>query len=247
MAILPRKLLKLFAGDATPTGNIAQFGSLAAAAPAYSDDPDVIQALDAWLEGWDSATVGNESPALEDFNGLLFVLAYMIKAGQQQGIPEWIATEEYDIGSFCKVDGVLYRALTANTNKDPETETNDWENYAEAVTAGPGTCKAWVCFNGVTGAIYSSHNVTSITKLAVGYYLINFTAPMANADYAWAGSCGTPNGSAPIAGDNNNLAGGSPGKATVKTVNQLSVFAVEAATGALEDSQAISVQIFGTS
>lgn len=42
---------------------------------------------------------------------------------------------------------------------------------------------AWVSFNGTTGAIFSSYNVSSITRNAAGDYTINFTSPMADANY----------------------------------------------------------------
>lgn len=48
--------------------------------------------------------------------------------------------------------------------------------------------KAWVNFNGQgTVAIRSSYNVASLTDHGTGDYSINFTTPMANADYAVTG------------------------------------------------------------
>ena len=71
--------------------------------------------------------------------------------------------------------------------------TDDLAN--NAVTAGKmGTteqsrlCAAWVNFNGTgTVAIRTSYNVSSITDNAVGDYSINFTTPLADANYAIAG------------------------------------------------------------
>ena len=49
----------------------------------------------------------------------------------------------------------------------------------------PGTAKAWVNFNGTgTVAIRASYNVSSITDNGTGYYTVNFTTAMADADYA---------------------------------------------------------------
>ena len=45
-------------------------------------------------------------------------------------------------------------------------------------------CRAWVNFNGVTGAIRASGNVSSITKNAVGDYTVNFTTAMPDVNYA---------------------------------------------------------------
>ena len=45
--------------------------------------------------------------------------------------------------------------------------------------------RAWVNFNGTgTVAIRAAHNVTSITDNGTGAYTVNFTAAMADADYA---------------------------------------------------------------
>ena len=71
MAKLQRKSAKVFAEQAqAAVGGIAQFGSLAAGNIQYSKDVDVIQALDAYKNGWASAVVGNKSPAMEDRNAL---------------------------------------------------------------------------------------------------------------------------------------------------------------------------------
>lgn len=52
-----------------------------------------------------------------------------------------------------------------------------------ASTAAPSTIKAWVNFNGATVAIRASSNVTSITHNATGDFTVNFTTPLADANY----------------------------------------------------------------
>ena len=77
MAKLQRKSAKLFAESANAgIGGVAQFGSLAAGDPNYSKDVDVIQALQAFKDGWSSAVTGNKSPAIEDRNALDYLLSY---------------------------------------------------------------------------------------------------------------------------------------------------------------------------
>jgi hypothetical protein len=50
-------------------------------------------------------------------------------------------------------------------------------------------CRAWVNFNGTgTVAIRDSGNVSSITDLGTGYYTVNFTTAMPDANYAVGGS-----------------------------------------------------------
>jgi hypothetical protein len=54
----------------------------------------------------------------------------------------------------------------------------------------PGVAKAWVNFNGTTGAgaaIRDSYNVSSVTEVGSGAYRINFATPMANTNYSVGG------------------------------------------------------------
>lgn len=55
--------------------------------------------------------------------------------------------------------------------------------------------KAWVNFNGTTGAIRSSYNVSSVTRNSVGNYTINFTNAFSNADYCVVFGAGYPGAS----------------------------------------------------
>jgi hypothetical protein len=52
--------------------------------------------------------------------------------------------------------------------------------------------KAWVNFDGTTspGTIRSSYNVTSVTKSGTGIYLINFTTPFSDSNYATSATFG---------------------------------------------------------
>jgi hypothetical protein len=50
-------------------------------------------------------------------------------------------------------------------------------------------CRAWVNFNGSTGTIRNSFNVSLLTKNTTGDYTINFTTAMPDANYAWSSSC----------------------------------------------------------
>ena len=47
-----------------------------------------------------------------------------------------------------------------------------------------GICKAWVNFNGTSGSIYKGFNVSSVTRTAAGFYTVNFTTAMPDANYA---------------------------------------------------------------
>lgn len=52
-----------------------------------------------------------------------------------------------------------------------------------------GICKAWILYNGQAGTITGSFNVSSVTKNSTGYYTLNYTTAMPNANYAAVGSC----------------------------------------------------------
>lgn len=49
-------------------------------------------------------------------------------------------------------------------------------------------CRAWVNFNGSTGSINASGNVSSVTKVSTGTFTINFTTAMPNANYVLTGN-----------------------------------------------------------
>lgn len=51
-------------------------------------------------------------------------------------------------------------------------------------------CRAWVNFDGVTGTIRSSGNVTSVIVNGSGNYTVNLTTPMQDANYAVIASAG---------------------------------------------------------
>lgn len=62
---------------------------------------------------------------------------------------------------------------------------SDGTNSTSATNAIQGSAKAWVNFNGTgTVAIRAAFNVTSITDNGVGDYTVNFTSPLADANYS---------------------------------------------------------------
>lgn len=55
------------------------------------------------------------------------------------------------------------------------------------IVSGEQVAKAWVNFNGTgTVAIRDSYNVSSITDLGTGSYVVNFTSALPNANYQYA-------------------------------------------------------------
>lgn len=97
--------------------------------------------------------------------------------------------------------------------------------------------KAWVNFNGLTGVIRSSYNVSSVTKTNTGRYTINFSSAMTDTNYsisAFGGDAGTNSWttiSTPTSGSSPIGAG--------------SIAITSSLLGNYADSFIVSVQIFG--
>lgn len=250
MTAISRKAQQIFGVGLSPTGNIANFGSLAAGTPTYSDDPDTIQTA-AWLNGLAAALIGNRSPALEDLNGVLYVLTRQLAYQFQQGIPEWLTTDVYYTGSLVQ-DGAgnVYVSLTNGNTGHALSDTNNWVPYGSTIT-GTAVCRAWVEFDGInaTGSasrIISSFNVSGVTKNAAGNYTINFTNAMPSANYAFSGSCGSEDGQAYGAGDDGKVVGNVAGQGNaVRSATQCRVFTTASGSSTLVASGCVSVMFFG--
>jgi hypothetical protein len=71
--------------------------------------------------------------------------------------------------------------LTLSTLSDGTTSTS-------ATNPIRGSARSWANFNGTTGTIRSSYNVSSVTINGTGNYSVNFTNAMPNTDYTVAGT-----------------------------------------------------------
>ena len=60
---------------------------------------------------------------------------------------------------------------------------------------GQGSVKAWVNFNGATGSIRDSFNVTSVSRTATGRYIITWDTNFSNTYYCFTGMGGSDSGS----------------------------------------------------
>jgi len=260
MAKLTRKTSVLFAGNyqSAPNNQLGVFGSLAQGSPAYSGDPAQIQTTQ-FYDGWSSAVVGTNQPALEDINSLFYVLSYYVNYFNQMGIPEWDSGTTYYTNSYVNntnsANGPvgIYVSLIDNNTQILSNQAA-WATY-QSTFSGPNLCKAWVCFSGtnvVSGncVVSNAYNVSSVQYISTGKYQINFATPLPSNNYTFAGSAGTPDGFSSVPGDNNIIAGAGPqGSVAVRTASALQVYCWEpnrSGVGALEDSQLISVQVFGS-
>lgn len=126
MAKLTRVHQKQFGVNAG-NSDVGVFGSLAAASPQYSKDPETIQSLAAFLTGWAGETIANNRPALEDFNALDFLSFYQLCYLFQSGVPEWSASTTYYTGSIVQNgSGVLYKSLVDDNLNNAVTDGTKW-------------------------------------------------------------------------------------------------------------------------
>lgn len=127
MTKLDRKLQKIFAGGIPYSNVIAKFGSLKNGLPLYSDNPDVIQELPAFSDGFSNAVIGGYTPAIQDINALYYLTTRQIAYLMQEGIPEWTSTRTYYIGSIVQDgSGNIYRSLVDNNLNNAFTDSSKW-------------------------------------------------------------------------------------------------------------------------
>lgn len=127
MAKLERFLQKVFGVNAGPNQR-GVFGSLAEGAPDYSTNPETIQSLGAYENGWYSAVMGNNSPAMQDRNSLDFLNSYQLAYLMQSGVPEWNSETTYYIGSKVNVDGEVYTSLVDDNLGNLIGDASKWMN-----------------------------------------------------------------------------------------------------------------------
>ncbi len=104
---------------------------------------------------------------------------------------------------------------------------------------GKNICTAWVAFDGeaVPPNIFDSYNVSSVVRIDVGTYSINFTEPMDNINYSIGMSCGSDSEDYPLKHININ---GSP------IIGSVSVVTGDGSSESSEqDMNYVHVQIFG--
>ena len=157
MPKIPRKTAFIFAENAVST-DIEQFGSMSVSGtPNHTTDPDVIQALAAWGEGWTSALVGpNNTEFKQDRNAVDYVASYQLAYILQQGVAEWDSGTTYYAGSIVQYSGNIYQSIVdTNLNNTPSgmssaywksLSTQPTQTILSAGTSGTYTPPANVLF-----------------------------------------------------------------------------------------------------
>lgn len=110
--------------------------------------------------------------------------------------------------------------------------------------SNPGLCNALVNFNGVGGAVIrNSHNVSSVTRISTGKYLIMYTTPMNHANYIPHLTIGDGSGTgtaAPVVSLNGSTTTGDPVKKDVDGIQ----ITIRGSAG-IYDCSEVNVTIFG--
>ena len=124
MSKIERKNLKIFAANAANNG---QFGSAQVGTKVTTQDPETVQALDAWNQGWINAVIGGSKlPPLEELQSTTFVPTYHLAYIFQEGIPEWNSETTYYIGSWVKSGGTIYKSLTDDNLNNAIPDAANW-------------------------------------------------------------------------------------------------------------------------
>lgn len=135
MTKLKRFTGKVFGGSATAVGDdpqIAQFGSALANTFVGTTDPEIIQQLPAWGQGWIGAvTPTQQYPALPEMTGAMKVLSHQICGILQQGVSTWDSGTIYYTGNFASKNGRLYISqIDENQGNDPAIDTTNWQEFS---------------------------------------------------------------------------------------------------------------------
>jgi len=188
MAKIERKNLKIFAENAANNG---QFGSAQNGTKITTQDPETVQALEAWGAGWSSAVIGGSKlPPLEELQSTTFVPTYHLAYLMQEGVAEWNSDTTYYMNSFVKDGPDLYYSLQDDNLNIPLSEAASWKIYSPVTLGDLSTVgdvrqsmldptafqllngDTWVPMDGrdVTGSVYETITTSSNVPDATGVF-----------------------------------------------------------------------------
>lgn len=135
------RITQLLFGSTGPVGDFGIFGSKAAGDPAFSQDPNQIQSLPAFTDGWGESIIGDYDPPLEDMNSLFLLAFRQIAYIFQQGISEYDPNINYFIGSLAMQNGILYISqIASNKGNNPSTDNGtNWKSGIGGINGGVPT------------------------------------------------------------------------------------------------------------
>jgi hypothetical protein len=141
------------------------------------------------LKALASTSSGTSAPATTYANMLYYNTTDNKLYKRNEADSGWIS-----LGVVNETDGVFYPSgVTIATQAEAEAGTNNTKfmsplrvrNALNATGSAPTyACRAWVNFNGTTGVIRASGNVSSVTVNGTADYTVNFSTAMPDANYA---------------------------------------------------------------
>lgn len=189
---ISRFFQSIWAGNyaGSPTGVLAKVGSLTAGSPGYSGDPLQLQtAFTAWLSGIQAtfAPGGQQSPAYQDWNSILYVITTQLAYILQQGVPEWDSTTVYFTGSMVNVGGSVWVSLLDNNLNNPVVAGSWWRS----IISPQMRAQAFINCDSTSGSVVRSAYNCSMTKNGVGDITINFDGHFSSPNvFTAVASCG---------------------------------------------------------
>jgi microcystin-dependent protein len=205
MAALTRKFKKIFGKDSSQNG---VFGSKALGAPAVSTNPETIESLSAFLDGWDDATLaGLKLPCLEDMQGLKYDTDYHLAYMYQAGIAEYNNLTEYTTDSVVRESGTvnLYKSIANENTGNPLSDATKWAlcGNLSNIPATPalsasvmvGSISAFPCNTAPSGWLECNGSLVSRTTYSALWNFAQTSGNITANDGAWtAGKFSPGNG-----------------------------------------------------
>ena len=186
MAKIERKYHKVFAENSANNG---QFGSAQNGTKITTEDPETVQALQAWQQGWVSAVIGgNKLPPMEELQATSFVPSYHTGYMLQESFPTWQAEKTYYKSSFVKEGSKLFISVQDDNTGNALSESAWWKEYRRGDVWTVGSVKKsmlapdafallngndWVQMNGAdaTGSIYEALTGNATVPDASGVFI----------------------------------------------------------------------------
>ena len=138
MTTFVRKKLEEYAADVTAT-DLQVVGSDAAGLPVLSDDPEALQANNAYKQGL--LNIKNSSSndlELKEINSLFYIHNYHLNYIFQKGLQEYNADTSYQQDGYVRDGITIYKSITNNNLNNPVTDANNWE-FVATLKSGSNT------------------------------------------------------------------------------------------------------------
>jgi hypothetical protein len=93
------------------------------------------------------------------------------------------------------------------------------EGFNATGSAPVYACRAWVNFDGTSGSIRASGNVSSVTVHATGDYTLNIATALPDINFSMTGTCSSINNNCPMVYDNSAARARTTTSASIRTMD----------------------------